>query len=104
MTFKYPDLELEGGYDQYRNTRRNILQTYCFAVLEKNKDLERVIGVSTEPLGLTSTESSEDLIMTEPPEEWSDYFLEKLKLDCKTFNVFQGGFTPYSVGVEEYPD
>lgn len=43
-----PDEELPGGYDQYRQVRAQILQAYCFALMEEMPELENVIGIALD--------------------------------------------------------
>jgi len=51
MILAYPtDLEAEGGltrgYEQYRETRANILESYCFVLLAQNKHLNTAVGIA----------------------------------------------------------
>jgi hypothetical protein len=40
VTVKIPDLELEGGYEQYRSVRGRILRTYALTLLQKIRNLK----------------------------------------------------------------
>ncbi|WP_156385945.1 hypothetical protein [Devosia sp. Root685] len=43
-----PDEELPGGYGQYRQVLAQILQAYCFALMEEVPELENVVGVALD--------------------------------------------------------
>jgi hypothetical protein len=49
MTLAVPDIELDGGYDQYRVVRRNMLECYALTFLARYPHLARVVGIATEP-------------------------------------------------------
>ena len=67
LTVKIPNIELTGGYQQYRTVRVNILEAYALTLLQKNPQFRRVVGIASEPkppAGKTPG-SSEDLIYAE---------------------------------------
>ena len=105
MTLAVPSIELAGGYEQYRSARRNMLETYAFALLEKYRGLVRIVGIATEPPGKSAKEgSSEDLIMAEAP-EWTPEFLERLEKSKEELNIVQvGNFTETRIQGNEFPE
>ena len=48
MTLAIPKFELPDGYDGYRIVRRKLLEIYGFALLEKYRELKRIVGIATE--------------------------------------------------------
>jgi hypothetical protein len=105
MTLAVPKFELEGGYEQYRAARRNMLETYALAILQKNPKLQRVVGIASEPpSGDRRTGSSEDLIMAEQP-EWTPEVLESLEERKKIFGIFRPDkYMEYAIHDNEYPE
>jgi hypothetical protein len=107
MTLALPKFELGGGYEQYRQARRNMLETYALTFLRKYPNLKRIVGIATEPpvKSVRSVGSSEDLILAEAPEEWSDEFIRKLEERQKLFDVVrEGRFKEYRIQGNEFPD
>jgi hypothetical protein len=104
MTLAVPEFELNGGYEQYRSGRRNMLETYALAFLRQQPSLKRIVGVATEPpRGGRKTGSSEDLIVVETP-EWTDVLLSDLEERKKIFSIVQpGNYTEYAIQGNEYP-
>ncbi len=106
MTFKIPDVELDGGYDQYREIRRRMLYWYALALLEKNRHIERIIGIATEPRAKTGkpTGSSEDLMLVEMP-EWTEAMLGELAENKAALDIMrEGRFNEYAISENEYPN
>lgn len=106
MTLAVPEVELSGGYEQYRRVRRNILETYALTFLRKNPNLKRIIGIATEPpaKSASSAGSSEDLLLAEPP-EWSDETIKILEKRQRIFNVArEGRYKEYAMQGNEFPD
>lgn len=105
MTLAIPNIQLEGGYEQYRKARRHMLKTYAYAFLEKYRNLVRIIGIATEPphtIGRGG--SSEDLIFIEP-KGWPPEFLKELEEAKKALNIVQQGqFTEREIVENEFPD
>ena len=49
LIMAYPThLNLAGGYEQYRETRINMLQAYCLNVFSKNRHLKRLVGIAVD--------------------------------------------------------
>jgi hypothetical protein len=80
LTVKVPSRELQGGYAEYREFRTQLLVVYAYDYLRKNPQLERIVGVASEPKPSSEEESgsSEDLIYLETP-EWTEEFLAELE-------------------------
>jgi len=105
MTLAVPTFELAGGYDQYRSVRRNLLETYALAFLQKHSMLKRVVGIGTEPMNnAAETGSSEDLIVVQV-DEWTPKLLKDLDDRKKRLNIFEEGkYKEYAVQGNEYPE
>lgn len=105
MTLSPPKFELDGGYEQYRSVRRNMLEAYALAFLRRYPQLERIVGVATEPpSGDRKMGSSEDLIVVEVP-EWTAELLADLEERTNVFSIAQpGNYTEYAVQGNEFPD
>ncbi len=104
LTFAYPD-GIAKNYELYRQGRTNMLYAYGMGLLDRNRHLERVIGIATEPDSRVTGRagSSEDIILIEP-KEWTSDFEQEAATLCEKFNIFQ---TPslqvYPIHEEEYP-
>jgi hypothetical protein len=106
MTLAVPDIELGGGYDQYRVVRRNMLECYALTFLERYPHLARVVGITTEPPqeGGSSAGSSEDLILAEQP-VWTDNLRASLKERQAAFGIVkEGNYSVYALQGTEYPE
>jgi hypothetical protein len=102
MTLRLPANELKGGYEQYRQARRNILETYALTFLRMNPHLERVVGIGTEPPG--SRGSSEDLIHVTRP-VWTEELVAQLDERRDFYSVaLPETFQTYEVRDKEFPD
>ncbi len=104
MTLAIPKFEVKGGYEGYRAARRKMLEIYAYAVLEKHRDLRRVVGVATELRNhIDQGGSSEDLIVVETPGTWTNEFLVELEELKKTLNILQD-VKPYRMqSANEFP-
>jgi hypothetical protein len=106
MTLAIPKFELSEGYEGYRKARRKILEIYAFSLLEKYRELKRVVCIATEPRSkIVNGGSSEDLIVIEPG-EWTPEFLKQLKEAKNELNIMQKeNFKPYVSSQEpEFPN
>lgn len=103
LTIKYPlDFKIEGGYEQYRNARLNILYANCLAVLREMPELKRIIGIVSEPLVNKNNSGSIDLIYLEQP-EWTTELLDELKRYVDIYNVKpMTGMEVKKLSAEEY--
>lgn len=107
LTVAHPRKKLEGGYEQYRQARVNMLYAYCMSVLYKYSHLKRVIGIASEPPPEPggSEEFSEDMIMVEAPAEWSQERVSELERLCKHFDIMRDErLRLVSISGIEYPD
>ena len=104
MTLAVPSFRLDGGYEQYRNVRRRMLETYAFAFLQKYENLKQVVGITTESLqDAADAKRSEDIIIAERS-EWSQDFVQLLEERKAHFGIVQqGNFHEYQVQGDEYP-
>ncbi len=101
MTLAVPETQLDGGYEQYRSARRKMLEVYAFALLEKHRQLKRIVGIATEPP--KGQGASEDMIVAEV-DEWSPEFLKDLEDWKKKLNIVQeGNYKKLSRGGNEFP-
>jgi hypothetical protein len=105
MTLASPKIELAGGYEQYRSVRRNMLETYALALLQKYPGLKQVVGITTEPPNEAKKGgSSEDLIVIRPG-EWTPQLLQDLEERKKLFEIIQEGrYKEYTVQGIEFPE
>lgn len=106
MTLAHPEFELEGGYQQYRQARTNMLRAYCQGIGSKCRHLKRIIGIATEPPARESNQkaSSEDLLVFHPV-EWTSELESETEDLCKHFEILQeGNFSTSAFHVQEYPD
>jgi hypothetical protein len=106
LTVKVPKIELDGGYEQYRAVRRNILEAYALNLLRKNPQLKMIVGVATEPKPPAGEKpgSSEELIYAEPP-EWTEKLLGELEERKKFYGIDQpGNAREWAIGDREFPE
>lgn len=105
MTLSPPKFKLDGGYDQYRSVRRDMLATYALSFLRRYRHLDRIVGVATEPPSESGEMgSSEDLIVVEAP-DWTDELVAELERAMTAFDVVKpGNYTEYEVRGQEFPD
>lgn len=106
MTLAVPKFELSAGYEQYRQVRRNMLETYALTFLRKYPNLKRIVGIATEPPANSGEKigSSEDLILAEPP-DWSQEFIKNLEERQRVFDVArEGRYKEYAIRGNEFPE
>lgn len=103
MTLAVPDFQLDGGYEQYRKVRTNMLEVYGLTFLQRNPQLKRIVGIATEP-PTSESGGSEDLIVIEPP-EWTPEFLKELEEKREAYEIAkEGRYQEHSVQTNEYPE
>ena len=91
MMLAYPEkLEadggLTGGYEQYRNTRANMLQAYCLVLLSEHRELDTAVGVSFDaPFGRGG---SEDLIVLHV-DNWTDEMIVDANKAKEDFDILR---------------
>lgn len=107
LMFAYPEnIELKGGYKQYRTARSEMLKAYCKGHYRNNQHVERVIGIAMEPPPeITGRQGmSEDLALFEPKEWTKELERETIEL-CERYDILQEGRVKKShVQGNEYPD
>lgn len=100
------DVDLKRGYEQYREVRNNILATYAYAILRRQKQLKRAIGIAMEGPGGASVEhgSSEDLVMIEV-DEWTEELTQEIIDREELHDVMRENRVKYSnISTQEYPE
>jgi hypothetical protein len=104
-TLAIPKFEMDGGYEGYRVLRRKFLEIYAYSLLEKNRNLKRIVGIATEPRNrLGGGGSSEDMIVVEPG-TWTPESIAQLEKTKKAFNIDQEeNVKTYSVHQDEFPE
>lgn len=105
MTLAVPQIHLAGGYDQYRAVRRNMLETYAFAILEKNPLLKRVVGIAMEPPAIAGAPvgGSEDLVLVEQP-EWTEELRKNVEESKAAYKILQADtYAEYRIQYDEWP-
>lgn len=107
LMLAYPEnIELEGGYEQYRVARAEMLRAYCMGHYKNNQHVDRIIGIAMEPPPeVTGREGmSEDLALFEP-EEWTEEIEREADELCKKYDVLKKGRVQKSrIQGNEYPD
>lgn len=94
---------LEGGYEQYREVRRNLLAAYADGYLRNFPYLDRVVGVGLEPVLPLAKGRSEDLVYASR-KGWNDERVAASEEVCKRFGIMQPGMAvPRFYSVDEYP-
>lgn len=106
MFLRYPvELALPGGYEQYRQVRRHMLEAYALGLFDKHRHLDRVVGIALEPPKNPGEPagSSEDLILLEP-EEWTPEMSAEDRRMCAAYDALKEGVAEfYHKRVNEYP-
>jgi hypothetical protein len=107
LMLAHPNHTLDGGYEQYRQARINMLYTYCSLVLYKYPHLKTIIGIATEPPPDPEhpAEFSEDMILIDAPAEWTTEHLAELERLRAHFDILKEDRirTGYFHGIE-YPN
>ncbi|WP_310533279.1 hypothetical protein [Novosphingobium sp.] len=88
------------SFDEYRSFRAMCSHAYSQALLERYRNIKRVVGIATE--GDFGGGRSEDLIYQEPP-EWTDDAINETRILADKFEVFNSA-TPRNYSAKEYPD
>lgn len=93
-------------YNQYRNVRSNMLYNYGVSILNKNRNLKRVVGIATEPIQNNESakkERSEDIVFIEY-NEWTPEDEEEAQLISHMTGIFQEQtLKVYHIHEDEYP-
>jgi len=107
LTLAHPKRKLEGGYEQYRQARANMLQGYCLGTLKQFPSLKRVVGIATEPPPVAGAPSgsSEDMAFAVQPSVWTSELESELDRLRKHYDILkEDRITFRHMGVQEYPD
>lgn len=106
MILTYPTkFELEGGYEQYRRARVEMLKAYCAAVLYDNRHLKRMVSIAVDAASEITGRygGSEDLVAFEV-KEWNAALEKSVEEHRKHYDVFDAKRLRWSkTRVEEYP-
>ena len=89
LVLAYPtDVELAGGYAQYRRTRVAMLETYCYVALYENRQFKRMVGIAIDaPSRVTGRKGrSEDLVAIQI-EEWTPELEQQVQDQRQQFDV-----------------
>lgn len=89
----------EWSYQEYRRYRAMVAHAYSENLLQRNRDLKRVVGIATE--GELRGGRSEDLVYQEQI-EWDDDALEQARELADAFDVFKKS-SERQYSTEEYP-
>lgn len=89
------------SFNEYREFRCRMLGAYAEGIAERNRHLDRVIGIATE--GERGGPRTEDLIYLEPP-EWTDEAIELQRATEAGFEIFQEKMNLVRFGSDEYPE
>jgi hypothetical protein len=105
LILAYPrTFELKDGYEQYRRTRVNMLETYCASVLYDHRHLKRMVGVAIDASSKVTGRrgGSEDLVAYEI-DAWTPDLEESIRerrahfdvLDARRLQVSRSQFDEY---------
>lgn len=100
MTLKFEEGMFREGYEQYRIVRSGYLELYAKALLMRNPDLIKIIGIGREPPG-QGRGVSEDCIYAEQ-DEWSAEDRTEIELRCSEVGIMQS-LTGRRYHIDEYP-
>lgn len=80
-------------YYQYRRLRASMGESYCFAVLEKYRDIRRVVLIAVDGHTAETSENgtSEDIMALEC-DEWNEELIQKIEERKKEYKIFDGNF------------
>ncbi len=103
LLLAHPEKKLEGGYEQYRRTRINMLATYCRGILYRYRYLKRVVGFAVEPPSSLEKGFSEDMVFAEQP-IWTPAIEKEVKESLKNFGIMQeNNIQEGRAAIDEYP-
>lgn len=90
LIMAHPKSELKISYDQYRKVRANMLYIYGMALFKTHLNLNRVVGIATEPPStLTGKKgSSEDVILLERG-EWTKEFEHEIEHEMDRLGIMK---------------
>jgi len=107
MILKYPDyLDDKGAYDQYRQARVTMLETYLYAVLQDYRSIETVVGLAFDGHG-SDTDSrggSEDLIALQVS-EWDEELEAEVLQRRSELDILNSGELKYTgISTQQFPN
>ena len=89
-------------YQRYRQVRTGISARYALGALEKYPHLERVVGISCEPLG-ARRHFSEDMIYAEQS-DWTEEERRQIRRDCDEAGLMRSDMRVRIRSAQEFPD
>ena len=106
LIFAYPDIELKGGYEQYRKARVHMLHAYCLHIFSQNRQLKRVVGIAMDASSkVTGRQGGSEDIMAIEIQNWSPELEAEAQELSEKFDVMRperikrGG-----ISVQEFPE
>ena len=103
LTVKYPVPNVpRATYEEYRQFRVNAAEIYALGVLERNRSLDRVVGIAMEPL-TQEDERSEDIVYAEQT-DWTDEERRRIQQDCQRFGFLRGDLHSWRQTDHEFPE
>jgi hypothetical protein len=105
LTLAVPNFDPPISYDDYRVVRRHLLEIYAWSFMQRNENLQRIVGIAREPLrGKRGGGMSEDLLLAERP-QWTPEFVQNLEKAQQELDIFrEGNFKEYEIEGNEFPD
>jgi len=88
LILAYPKEELENGYDQYRQVRSAILETYCMRAFRQMLGADYAVGVAIDASPAVSgvEGGSEDLVALAKP-DWTPETLKQFRAACDAYDI-----------------
>ena len=103
LTVKCPDPQCsDEDYQTYRQVRTGLSARYALGALEKHPHLERVVGISCEPMGAHGR-FSEDMIYAEQS-DWTEEERRQIRGDCEEVGVLRSDMRFRKRSVQEFPE
>lgn len=100
-TIKYlPHMQSDGGYQRYREFRAFYLQLYAQAILMKNPEIRRIIGIGMEPPGQGEGASEDNILAFQS--DWTDEERSEVDGHCKALGIMQN-LKPRPYQFDEFP-
>ena len=103
LTVRCPNPQCpEEDYQRYRQVRTGLSARYALGILEKHAHLERVVGISCEPIGAKGR-FSEDMIYAEQS-DWTEEDRRQIRGDCEEVGALRSDIRVRKRTVHEFPD
>jgi hypothetical protein len=106
LILAYPNIELEGGYEQYRKARVHMLHAYCLHIFSQNRQLKRIVGIAMDASSkVTGRQGGSEDIMAIEIKNWNPELEAEAQELTEKFDVMRperikrGG-----ISVQEFPE